>query len=268
VREVVLRVPRVAVENVLDRLLPIVPGGVREVGAGPDVELRIRGGDAPELAEIAATAGRWPHTLAEHEVSDDWRERRLADYEPDLIGGRLLVRPEWAPQARGAIEIEIVLGEIAAFGGGTHPTTRTCLEWLLELPPAGSFADLGCGTGVLAILAARLSWDPVMALDVLPSSVGAARENARRNAVTIEAAVADLSTQPPPAADALAANIPASIHTTVAARLEQASLQIGLISGFGPDEAAGVLEGYEARGLGELRRHLADGWVVMLLGRN
>ena len=146
-REVVLRVPERAVEDVLDRLLPIVPGGVREARVGGEVELRMRGADVPAARVLARIAGTWPNTITEGEVSDDWRERRVADYKPEVIGGRLVVRPEWAPAPPGEL-IDIVLTEAAAFGGGTHPTTRTCLELLLELPPCGSFADLGCGTAV------------------------------------------------------------------------------------------------------------------------
>src|SRR5437763_10953181 len=107
-REVVVRVPRIAVEDVLDRLLPIVPGGVREVPAGRQVELKMRGDQVPALAEIAAAVGGWPHKLSEREVPDDWRERRLAGYEPDVIGGRLVVRPEWAPPAEAEL-FDVVL---------------------------------------------------------------------------------------------------------------------------------------------------------------
>jgi hypothetical protein len=77
-REVVLRVPRLAVEDILDRLLPIVPGGVREIQAGRHVELKMRGADVPPTTTIARAIGRWPHTLREQEVPEDWRERRVA----------------------------------------------------------------------------------------------------------------------------------------------------------------------------------------------
>src|SRR5437588_853912 len=165
-REVVLEVPRAAVEDVLDRLLPRLPHGVRERERGRRVELRMRGEGLPSADEIRALTGRRNLRVREHEVPDDWRERRRADYEPDVIGGRLVVAPEWAPES-GA-EIEIVLREGSAFGGGTHPTTRKCLELLLQIHPNGSLADLGCGTGVLAILAARHGWDPVVAVAVIP----------------------------------------------------------------------------------------------------
>ena len=266
-REVILRVPRRAVEDVLDRLLPIVPGGVREVPAGRHVELHMRGERLPASREIEATANRWSHTISEVEVSDDWRERRLADYEPDVIGSRLVVRPEWAPSPDPKL-IDIEIAESAAFGGGTHPTTRTCLEWLLELPPAGSFADLGCGTGVIAILAARLGWSPVLALDVQPGSVEATRANAERNGVQVEAAVEDLSVEPPPTADAFAANVPAALHAKIAAGWRVTAPRGGLVSGFDRDEADAVTHAYAATGMHERRRASVGGWAVVVLERD
>jgi ribosomal protein L11 methyltransferase len=264
-REIRLRVRRVAVEDVLDRLLLIVPGGVREQPDGDAVDLVMRDPGLPPLSEIAATAGRWRLALEEREVPDDWRERRLLDYEADPIGGRLIVRPSWAP-APPAGMIDIVVHESAAFGGGTHPTTRTCLEWLLGLTPRGAFADLGCGTGVLAILAARLGWAPVVAVDVEPDSVEAARENARRNQAAVDVRAIDLTAEPPPPADGFAANVPASLHTAVAAEWSAPPPQIGVLSGFGPSEAAEVIEAYAALGLLERRRSERRGWSVVLVG--
>jgi ribosomal protein L11 methyltransferase len=273
-REVVLRIPRLAVEDVLDRLLLIVPGGVRESRAGGHVELRMRGAEVPRAEDIAKAVGRWPHTLSEREEADDWRERRLADYVPEVIGGRVVVRADWAPStaaktAQGGNSIEIVVRAAgAAFGSGTHPTTRTCLEWLLDLPVCGSFGDLGCGTGVLAILAATLGWRPVVAVDLQPDSVVAARANAGLNGVDVEVAQADLASQAPPRVDGFAANVPAPLHGLVAARLADPPPRTGLISGFGPEEAAGVLEAYARRGL-IARRHTEHlGWVVAVLERD
>lgn len=265
-REVVLRLPRIAVEEVFDRLLPIVPGGVREGRSGAHAELLMRGPDVPPADVIAAAVGRWPHTLAEREVPDDWRLRRLADYEPDLIGGRLAVRPDWAYAPRDAL-LDVVLAETSAFGGGTHPTTRTCLEVLLDAPPAGAFADLGCGSGVLAIVAARLGWAPVAALDIDRDSIETTCLNAERNGVSVDARVADLSAEAPPAVDGFAANVPAELHDAIARRLVDPVPRFGLVSGFGPDEADAVSGAYRARGLNEHRRVAAGGWSVLVLAR-
>jgi ribosomal protein L11 methyltransferase len=267
-REVVLVVPRAAVEDVLDRLLPTVPGGVRESARGRNVELSIRGSALPSVSELKRAAGRWPHRVFEREVSDDWRERRAADYTPDVIGGRLVVRPEWAPAASPAsAPIEIVLGESAAFGGGAHPTTRACLELLLGLRPLGSFADLGCGSGVLAILAARLGWSPVLALDIQPAGVEAVRANALRNGVEVEARTADLAAEPPPSTDAFAANVPAGLHRRLAGGLAETDAQIGLLSGFGPAEADAIVEAYASRGFRQRERVDTHGWSVVQIQR-
>ena len=264
-REVVLRLPRIAVEDVLDRLLPMVPSGVREGRDGKHAELRMRGPDVPSGDAIAAAVGRWPHTIAERVVSDDWRERRRADYEPDVIADRLVVRREWAPAAPPGL-LEIVLAETAAFGGGTHPTTRTCLELLLELEAGGSFADLGCGSGVLAVLAARLGWSPVTAFDINAESIAAARGNAERNGVEITAEVADLTAQLPPPSDGIAANVPPELQRVLAAGLPDPP-RIALLSGFAPDDAADVLAAYARRGLAERRRVDRLDWSVLVLER-
>lgn len=261
-REVVLHVPAGALEDVLDRLLPIVPGGVRERPLGAhNLELRMRGDTVPALAQLRRALGPLPHQIREREVSDDWRERRLAEYSSDAIGGRIVVRPPWAPAPDPGL-IDVVLTESSAFGSGMHPTTRACLELLLELDPAGSFADLGCGSGVLAIVAARLGWGPLVAVDVQPLSVQTARENARRNGAEIEIDVADLLRVVAPTADGFAANVPAAVHARIVAGWEAAAPAVGLISGFGDGEADAVIGRYERRGLRERRRVTREGWVV------
>ncbi len=265
-REVVLRVQASALEDVLDRLLPIVPGGVRELPAGPDVELLIRGDGLPSLETLAAAVSPAPYEISERRVPDDWRQRRLADYRPQIISGRLVVRPDWAPVPPSGL-IDIALADAAAFGEGEHPTTLGCLRWLLELKPAGAFADLGCGSGVLAILASRLGWSPVVAIDFQQVSVEAAQRNIAGNDVAVEVALSDLRSDDPPAANGFAANVPAEVHGAVAARWRAEAPGAGLVSGFGAAEAEQVLAAYGAIGLRERRRMQRIGWVVAELGR-
>ena len=138
-REVIVRFPAHALDDVLDRILPIVPDGVREAPAPRgQVELRMVGAHLPPLRDIAqavrAGVGRISFQISERAVPDDWRERRLADYQAHPIAGRLVVRPPWAPAAPDGM-IDIVLEEGGAFGAGTHPTTRTCLELMLAMAP-------------------------------------------------------------------------------------------------------------------------------------
>ena len=262
-REVVLQVAQRDAEAILDRLLPVLPGGVREVPRGRRVELRMRGAEVPTVDELARLTGQRPSRFTERQVPDDWRERRRADYEPDVVGGRLVVAPEWAP--RSGASIEITLREASAFGGGNHPTTRKCLELLLDIAPLGSFADLGCGTGVLGILAGKLGWEPVTAVDIRDDSVEATRANALANDVQIDARVLDLVAEPPPTADGLAANVAPAIHRSIASALPEDGPRLAVVSGFHSSEAAGTAAAYAERGLAMRRQLDVDGWSILVL---
>ena len=115
---------------------------------------------------------------------EDWSQAWKAHYQPLRIGQRLLVRPRWIDVALAAGDIEIALDPGMAFGTGTHPTTQLCLEALeTAVPPGGDALDLGCGSGILAIAAAKLGARHVLALDIDPLAVAATRDNARANGV-------------------------------------------------------------------------------------
>jgi ribosomal protein L11 methyltransferase len=265
-REIVLRVSTNVVEAVLDRLLPIVPAGVREIPDGEHVELRMRGGGLPSLNEVSLRVRHWPNTLSEHQVPDDWRERALRGYRHELIADRLVVRPEWAPTADPGL-IDIALSDDLAFGSGSHPSTRAILLALLAVTPIGSFADLGCGSGVVGILAAKLGWSPVAGIEIMQSSAESARANALRNAVEIAITVADLCEQPPPPATGFVANIPAPVHLAVAGSAAIRAARWGIISGFGPADESGLTSAYAAAGLLGGDRQELHGWSVVTLRR-
>ena len=99
-------------------------------------------------------------------MPDDWADRWQDFHKPLLVGERLWLRPSWEEPREGAIDLVVDPGR--AFGTGAHPTTRLCLELLLELEQAGEahgpLTDLGTGSGVLAIAAAKLGWNPVPGL--------------------------------------------------------------------------------------------------------
>jgi ribosomal protein L11 methyltransferase len=139
---------------------------------------------------------------------------------------------------------------------------------LLRIAPCGAFADLGCGSGVLAIAASLLGWSPVTAVDVQPASVEAAAVNAALNGVAVEVGLLDLAEQSAPRANGIAANVPAPIHSQVAASLLEPGPRVALVSGFGPEDADAVSAGYAARGLAERRRVEAGHWTVVLLERD
>ncbi|MGH2620206.1 MAG: 50S ribosomal protein L11 methyltransferase [Anaerolineales bacterium] len=120
----------------------------------------------------------------------DWAEVWKREYQPLAIGRRLMVIPNWsAPDPGGRLVVRLEPG--MAFGTGAHPTTRHCLEFIeRDLRPGDAVLDLGCGSGVLAIAAARLGAGRVLALDTDPQAVELARLNVQRNAVDGQVKVA------------------------------------------------------------------------------
>jgi ribosomal protein L11 methyltransferase len=114
----------------------------------------------------------------------DWAEAWKAHYHPIRIGQRLIIRPLWIARPLAPDEIEIALDPGMAFGTGTHPTTQLCLEALEARPLTGvNVLDLGCGSGILAIGAAKLGAARVLAVDNDPLAVKIALENAAQNSV-------------------------------------------------------------------------------------
>ena len=195
-----IRVRRADAELVLAELLGLVPAGVEEVDLDTQtVEYVVYGapGELPELPDVRAVVGASLVEVSTSEIADDWADRWREFHRPLVLGERLTVRPPWEPS--GTTEIDIVIDPGRAFGTGGHATTRLCLELLLGLAPAvgadRSVVDLGCGSGVLAIAAAKLGWGPVIALDYDPLSVDATGENAAVNAVEIQVRRHDLREQ-------------------------------------------------------------------------
>jgi ribosomal protein L11 methyltransferase len=264
--ELALRVPADAVEDVLDRLLPLAPHGVHEIARDDHIELRLRGSRAelPSSRAVRRAAGAWGASLRERDVPDDWTARRLLDYEPLVIAGRLAIRPPWAPAPVSRDLIDLVLDDRDAFGAGTHPTTRACLEALCAHEPDGALADLGCGSGVLAIAAALLGWDPVVAVDYDPAVVVAASLNAAHNGVGIDVRETDLSAEPAPLAELVVANVPLPLHDSVATRMTDvpATLIASGVLASAADEAAAA---YAAIGLREVDRVELAGWACLTL---
>ncbi len=269
----------------LAELLELVPAGVEERDIDEHtVEYAVYGapGELPELPALRAAARDALVEVSTSEIADDWAERWREFHRPLVLGDKLAVRPPWEPSCQ--TELEVVIDPGRAFGTGAHATTRLCLELLLELPPPGvggglhapgadrdhwAAVDLGCGSGVLAIAAAKLGWQPVVALDYDPLSVDACIENARVNEVTVEVRRHDLLKADAPAAELVLANLLAPLHAGWIARLSAApELVPGLVvaSGLLDAEADATAGAFATVGLRERERRSADGWTALLLG--
>lgn len=261
-----VRVRRAQAEVVLAELLELAPQGVEERDDGDTVEYAVYGapGELPELPDLRAAAGEALVEVATTEVADDWAQAWRRFHRPVLVAGRLHVRPPWAPGCERPGVQDVVIDPGQAFGTGAHHTTRLCLELLLELEPGGALADLGCGSGVLAIAAAKLGWAPVLALDHDPDSVGAARANAAANGIELDARRWDLRREPPPSADTVLANLLGPLLLELARRLEHQPRAL-IASGLLREQADEVSAAFAAGGLVEHARPQAGEWAALLM---
>jgi ribosomal protein L11 methyltransferase len=255
---------------VLAALLELAPTGVEQVDGDGFVEFALYGapGELPTLPEGEAEVGGARVSVRGEPVPDDWDERWKRFHAPVLVGGRLWVRPPWEePAVRPGVH-EIVIDPGQAFGTGTHPTTRMCLELMLELEPRGSLADLGCGSGVLAIAARKLGFDPVAALDSDRAAVAATNANARDNGVVLDRVERfDLRREPPPpAADVLVANLMRPLLLTVAGLIADPPRAL-IVSGLLDEEADEIAAAFGPP-LRERRRLTDRGWSALLLERD
>jgi ribosomal protein L11 methyltransferase len=181
-------------ERAVARMLELHPEGIEETDEGLAVytddtgEERLRA----EFGEIRVD-----------QVEPGWEERWREFHQPIWVGP-LWIAPPWEEPPADALTVVIDPGR--AFGTGSHPTTRLCLEFLTELEP-GSLVDVGCGSGVLSIAAAKLGYGPIVAIDVDEAAVEAVRRNAETNGVEVDVRQGDALELELPAADVVVANI-------------------------------------------------------------
>jgi ribosomal protein L11 methyltransferase len=197
------------------------------------------------------------------EVADDWAERWREFHRPLLVGERVWVRPPWAEPRADALDL--VIDPARAFGTGAHPTTRLSLELLLDVVPRGPLTDVGCGSGVLAIAATKLGFEPVFALDNDPQAVEATLANAHRNEVELAGVERlDLRRDALPPAPTVTANLVRSLLLELGRRMPESPETLivsGLLEGV-EDEAAAAFEQMRER-----RRLRLQGWSALLLTR-
>jgi ribosomal protein L11 methyltransferase len=262
-----VRVARADADIALAGLLDLAPDGLEEVDCDDGtVEYGVY---APALADgtdVRAALGSAVIELSTTTVADDWAERWREFHRPVRVGHRLWVRAPWeVPAEPGLIDIEIEPAQ--AFGTGAHPTTRLCLELLLSLDVAGPLLDIGCGSGVLAIAAAKLGWAPVHGIDHEPESVAATRANAAANGVDVAARELDICKHAIPTAPTITANLLAPLLIELAAAMTEPPDRL-IAGGLAPNQADAVAAAFAARHRLVERRRCHDGdWTALLLTR-
>jgi ribosomal protein L11 methyltransferase len=265
-----LRVRRADAEIVLAELLELAPAGVEEHDVSADVvEYAVYGapGELPALPDLKAAAGDALVDVATSEIADDWSERWREFHRPVTVGGRVHVRAPWHDPPPDA-PVDVVIDPAQAFGTGAHATTRMCLELLLELEPGGAVLDLGCGSGVLAIAAAKLGFAPVAGVDHDPLAIDATHANARANGVEVFAERYDLLRDgPAPSAPTVLANLLGPLLRRLAevgfagGRTPRALIASGLLA----TEADEIAAAFARRELGERSRRTDGEWAALLL---
>jgi ribosomal protein L11 methyltransferase len=233
-----VRVAAGEAELAVVRMLELFPDGVQEEADGDLVVVSGYGDRAPAPG------------LHEAPVADGWADGWRAFHRPVRVG-RLWVGPPWCEPEPEAV----VIDPGHAFGTGGHGSTRAALDLLQRLDP-GPALDLGCGSGVLSIAAARLGFGPLRAFDLDPLAVEAARLNAQRNGVPLAVVRADVLADPLPAAPLWLANLQLDLLERLLGRPD---LPPAIL-------ASGLVAGQTLAGRAAVRAHAeADGWRAELV---
>jgi ribosomal protein L11 methyltransferase len=229
-------------------MLELFPEGFEELGGeGGGLELAAYTNAAGEERIWQAFGGAASAT----DVEEDWQDRWRQFHKPVRVGS-LWIGPPWETPDADAILVVIDPGR--AFGTGGHPTTQLCLQ-LLEGEERASVLDVGCGSGVLSIAAAKLGFDPVTALDFDPQAVEATERNALDNGVVVDVSQADLREDSLPEAALALANIAAEAVVALGPRLRaDRAITSGYLVSDEPE-----LEGYRRD-----RRIQSGGWAADL----
>jgi ribosomal protein L11 methyltransferase len=249
---------------VLAELVELAPGGFEQVDGDGYVEFALYGapGELPELPPGPGEIAGLSVDVSGSEVGDDWADRWREFHNPAQVG-RVHIRAPWHPPSSEDVDIVIDPGQ--AFGTGAHPTTRLCLELMQELPAGGPLADLGCGSGVLAIAAAELGFAPVTAVDHEQAAVEATLANASANGVVLDHVERyDLRAGPAPTAPVTVANLVRPLLLRVAELLPERPEAL-IVSGLLEGEEEVVAAAFAP--LRERRRRRLQEWSALLMTR-
>jgi ribosomal protein L11 methyltransferase len=242
-------VPAAGAEEARARFVELCPAGFEEIDRGPVVEL-VAYTDADGERRFMRAFGE----LSAVDVEAGWEDRWREFHRPVQVGELWIGQPWQAPPTGG---VAVVIDPGRAFGTGAHPSTRLCLE-LLQRDGVGSCLDVGCGSGVIAIAAVKLGFEPVFAVDVDEHAVETTLRNAAANSVSVQAFRADASADQLPAADVVVANL---THELVERILAHLDCRVAI--------AAGYLrtDNVQIRHFRHLERLVEDDWAADLLER-
>jgi ribosomal protein L11 methyltransferase len=198
---------------------------------------------------------------------EDWANAWKAFFKPMRVGHHFVVTPPWETPDLGTDDIPLIVDPGMAFGTGSHPTTQLCLAALEEFVKTNfAVADIGTGSGILAIAAAKLGASPIVANDIEPNAVAIAAENARINSVSIETQIA----LPDGCYDLVVANILADViiglADELAARVKPHGILI--VSGIIDTREADVRQALETHGFTWQETRRQTDWVALILHRN
>jgi ribosomal protein L11 methyltransferase len=277
--ELAVEVPREAEEAAADILRRFAPRGVAIEPAGEAVVVKAWLPDGVGIASqrraVRRALASLPGTVRTRWLrEEDWAEAWKAFFPVLRVSRRLVICPAWLSYRVRPSEAVIRLDPGMAFGTGQHPTTLMCLRALEEtVQPGARVLDLGAGSGVLALAAARLGAASVLALDTDPLAVRAARDNVRLNGLEAIVRVEEGTLDPSTALrtgpfDVIAANISPSaiveLAGAMAAALESGGVLIA--GGFSEARAAEVAAALTAAGV-VVERTLSDGEWRTMVGR-
>lgn len=199
----------------------------------------------------------------------EWATAWKAYYKPIRVGKRLLIRPIWEERNLLPQDLEIALDPGLAFGTGSHPTTQLCLQFLEEyLQPGDSFLDVGCGSGILTIAAAKLGAGVLSAVDIDELAVHSTRENLKLNGLAEKVRVVhgDLVEQIREPVRVITANIVADAILRLLPSIEPLLVPQGLFiaSGIITTREEDLVKATEEAGLSILEVRREGDWVAIL----
>jgi ribosomal protein L11 methyltransferase len=237
-------VPQERAEEARAVMIDLFPEGFEEVEIAGGIQLTAytNAGGEERIWHIFGAA-------SSSDVPGGWEERWREFHRPVRVG-ELWIGPPWEKPPDGLVTVVVDPGQ--AFGTGGHATTRLCLALLAELP-RGSLLDVGCGSGVLAIAAAKLGFAPVVAVDVDPAAIEATVENAAANDVVIDTRLGDALADRLPSADVAVANIALGTIEGLAPRLD---CRLLVVSGYLEHEQP-AFEGFR-----HVLRRTENGWAA------